>query len=71
MPRRGQEKIHGNRRDLFGNLRCFPPSGAAGFRFQVNDAQQAARRIQLASVVALVIASGPASVMAEGGRINA
>jgi hypothetical protein len=32
--------------------------------------QQAARRIQLASVVALVIASGPASVMAEGGHIN-
>jgi hypothetical protein len=32
--------------------------------------QQVARKIQFAAVVALVIASGPASVMAQGGRIN-
>jgi hypothetical protein len=32
--------------------------------------EQVARRILFASVVALVIASGPASVMAQGGRIN-
>jgi len=31
---------------------------------------QAARKIQFISVVALVIASAPASVMAQGGRIN-
>jgi hypothetical protein len=33
--------------------------------------QQAVRRIQFALVVALVIASGPPNVMAEGGRIGA